>query len=212
MRVLLPDWPAVKISSPPRAWETPVRRSVSRRWGDQRASPVTRPCSDEPPKGEFDVEAILHRHLVSTELSRAQRDYSAAFCFPVQFPSAFLLASWPRPLIGGGGHNACPLPTREVVLKCRRVMRSAHNSALAAELVPCVILSVARHPGIFSGLIELSTAGILRPPRRTQNDRRWRFRLRMTNDPDDSRVLRGVQWHITGAIRPRLYPRGGNRG
>jgi hypothetical protein len=39
--------------------------------------------------------------LVSAELSRAQPDYSAAFCFPVQFPSAFLLASWPHPLIEG---------------------------------------------------------------------------------------------------------------
>ena len=56
------------------------------------------------------------------------------------------------------------------------------NSALAAELVPCVILSVARHPGIFSGLIELSTAGILRPPRRTQNDTGRGYPLRMTDD------------------------------
>jgi hypothetical protein len=46
MRVLLPDWPAAKISSPPRALETPVQRSVSRRWEDRPASRATRPCSN----------------------------------------------------------------------------------------------------------------------------------------------------------------------
>jgi hypothetical protein len=45
----------------------------------------------------------------------------------------------------------------------------------------------AKHPRIFFALIELSNAGILRPPRRTQNHRRWRFALRMTNNPYDMR-------------------------
>ena len=43
-----------------------------------------------------------------------------------------------------------------------------------------VILSEAKNPGISFALIELSNAGILRF---AQNDRRWPFLLRMTNNP-----------------------------
>jgi len=42
-----------------------------------------------------------------------------------------------------------------------------------------VMLSAAKHPGIFSALFELTNAGILRF---AQNDRRWHFALRMTNN------------------------------
>jgi hypothetical protein len=63
MRVLLPDWRAAKISSPPRGLETLVRPSVSRLWEDQQAFPATRPCGSEQRKRQFDGAAILHRHL-----------------------------------------------------------------------------------------------------------------------------------------------------
>ena len=51
------------------------------------------------------------------------------------------------------------------------------------DLRSSLMVNSAKHPGIFSALFELSNAGILLPRLRDQNDRRWRFPLRMTNNP-----------------------------